>query len=249
VPLVDLNDPLHLGVRIGAEPDGHPNTRNGVFLVYPRKFVLDMMRERWAWLAPALGLTATSSLIIVGCAYGYQIEALAELGITRVIGTETSTAMRTRLAQSEDAEIQAALAADGLTHTSGRGQELYNLWNVRAGQARSARAADILNEDLANNGSRNNVRNAIQAKGGTSWDVITENVLTVLSDAECTTLAGRARSLSGISRLIHLVSTTTPKRQRGDLSLPPIYNWKSVAEWKALIPADTFVSLYTREIL
>ncbi len=244
MPLIDPSDPVHLGITCGAEGEwGHPNTRNEVRLVYSRYHVLPELRRRWAWLVPALGLTPLSSIALVGCAYGYSLEVLAEMGITRVVGTEPTAGLRTKMAQSEDADVQAAIEAVGLTIASGDGLRLYNALRERPGVARSPKAADVLNEDLSSNQSRTRLRNALIAKGGSSgWIVITENVLTVLSDAECTTLATRARSLNGIGRLIHLVSTTSEGNIAG-------YNWHEASAWKALLPQDTIVSLYTREVL
>lgn len=243
LPGLDLNDPVHLGIVIDGEGEwGHPNTRTAVRLIYARKHVIPILRERWAWLIPLLGLTPASSLCLIGCAYGYSLEVLAEFGITRVIGVETSSAMQMKKSQSEDADVQAAIEAVGLSITVGDGLRLYGALRDRPGQARCTRAADVLNEDLSNNASRNRVRQALQGKGGTSWDLITENVCTVLTDAECVTLSGRAHQLNGVARVIHLNSTTAS----GNI---PGYNWKTAAEWKALLPADTIVSLYTREML
>lgn len=270
LPGLDLNDPVHLGIICDAEPEGHPNTRAGVRLVYARHHVIPELQRRWRWLVPLLGLTSTSSVLIVGGAYGYSLEVLAQPtivdprpfgpddpngtpivgNITRTLAIETAAGIRAKLTQPEDAEIQAAIEAVGLTVASGDGLRLFNTLRDRPGQARSPRAADVLAEDMANNASRNRVRTALLGKGGSGdWQVITENVLTVLTDAECQTLSSRAQSLNGIGRLIHLVSTTTPKRPAGDPRLPAIYNWKSAMEWKALLPNDTIVSLYTRELL
>jgi hypothetical protein len=250
MPLVDLNDPVHLGINVGAEGQwGHPNTRPEVRLTYSRVHVLPELRRRWAWLVPALGLTPTSSIALLGCAYGYSLEVLAaDHNITRVVGTETASGIRTKMGQSEDADIQAAIEAVGLSVASGDGLRLFNALRDRAGLVRSTRTADVLNESLANNPSRNRLRDALLAKGGTSWDVVSENVLTVLTDSECQTFATQARAVRGITRLIHLVSTARIKAgERSDLIAG--YNSKTAMEWKALLPDDTIVSLYTREIL
>lgn len=244
VPLIDVNDPVHLGIVCDAEPDGHPNTREGVRLTYARYHVLPLLRERWAWLVPLLGLTPTSSIALIGCAYGYSLEVLTELGIPRVVGTETSATLQTKKSQSEDADLAAAITSVGLTTASGDGQRILTRVNDRAGLPRSAKAADVLNEDLSTAASRTRLRNALTAKGGSSWDLITENVLTVLSDAECQTLSSRAHQLANVNRVIHLVSTTV-----AGVGQSASYNWKTVGQWKALLPADTIVSLYTREIL
>lgn len=252
MPLVDLNDPVHLGIICNAEPEGHPSTREAVRLTYARFHVIPILRERWTWLIPLLGLTPTSSIILVGASYGYSLEILAEFGITRVIGLETATGIRNRITIPEDAEIQAAIEEVGLTIASGDGARLYGQLRDRPGQPRCTKGADILAEDLSSNASRTRVRQAIQGKGGTTWDVITENVCTVLSDAECVTLSGRAHQLAGITRLIHLNSTArlkvTPEGTvRYDLN--PGYNSHLNSEWKALLPNDLCVSLYTRELL
>lgn len=248
LPGLDLNDPVHLGITCGAEGQwGHPNTRAGVRLTYSRFHVIPELRKRWAWLVPLLGLTSTSSICLIGCAYGYSLEILAEdFGITRVIGIETASALQTKKAQSEDGDIQAAIESVGLSIGSGDGLRLYTALRDRPGQPRCAKADDVLNEDLSSNASRNRVRQALLGKGGTTWDVITENVCTVLTDAECVTLSARAHQLAGVARVIHLVSTLLPDCEPGQQ--PAVYNWKTVAQWAALVPADSFVSVYTRAV-
>lgn len=245
MPLVDLSDPRHLGIICGAEGQwGHPGDRAQVRLTYARFHVVPMLRERWGWLVPLLGLTPQSSVCLIGAGYGYSLEVLEDdHGITRVIGTEPSP-LRAKAAQSEDAEIQAAIEAVGLSVATGDGARLFSALRDRPGLPRATRASDVLSEDLASNASRTRVRQALQAKGAASWDVITENVLTVLSDAECVALSSRLRQLSGVNRVIHLTSTRVPPES--EAIQDPIYNWKSVAEWKALLPADLIVSLYTR---
>ena len=252
MPLVDINDPIHLGIHGYAEGAwGHPNTRAGISLVYSRHQVVPELRRRWAWLVPLLGLTSASSIVLVGAAWGYSMEILeSDYGITRAIGLETSSGIRGKLNQSEDAEIAAAITAVGLNPASGEGLDrAIKLGGVMKGYPRSPKQGSILDEGMVNPGSRNRVRNAIQALGGTSWDVISENVLTVLSDAECVQYAGYARAVPGVARVIHLVSTCTPKRPPGHRDLPPEYNWKYLSDWKTLMSPDYVVSIYTREML
>lgn len=247
MPLVNLSDATHLGIICDAEPDGHPGTRAAVWLVYARHHVIPILIERWGWLVPLLGLTSTTTIAIIGAGYGYSLDVLADMGITRVVGTEPTAGLRAKATQPEDGDVQTAIEAVGLSITSGRGLELYTRLRDRPGQARCVRSADLLADDLASNQSRTRVRNALLAKGGSSFTVITENVLTVLSNSECTTLAGRIRQINGVARVVHLVSEASIKAgTRRDINTP--YNSKTVTEWKALLPNDTVVGIYTKEL-
>ncbi len=86
--------------------------------------------------------------------------------------------------------------------------------------------------------STNQGRTAARALLGTVDWVITEDVLPMLSDAECTALGTRARSVNANVKVAHWVSPSTPS---GVESVPTM-NWKTLAQWKTLMSPDTIVA-------
>lgn len=114
-----------------------------------------------------------------------------------------------------------------------------------------------MDEDLSNNGSRNRVRGVLG-----DIDVgITEATLSTLEDAEVVALIDRVNQINASMSRVHMVVEkmfTYKKRQRTESQLPEgydpadvsdyigqdsRYNWKTLAEWKLLVPTDTFMSL------
>lgn len=95
----------------------------------------------------------------------------------------------------------------------------------------------ILNEDGTTNASRGRIRQALGLTGNNraTW-AISEDVLPVLSDAEAQTLDSNMRLIA--TNVAHLVSEVTPS---GD----PRLNWKTIAQWKSLLPNAVIVSRQT----
>lgn len=78
-----------LAYDFGAEPDGHPNTREEIRLHYERAALWPDMVRRAGFFAQHFGLTSTSRVLLVGAGFGWTVEALGNLGV-RAIGTDTS---------------------------------------------------------------------------------------------------------------------------------------------------------------
>lgn len=215
--------------QINAEPNGHPNTRGPVILNYHRAVILPGLRSRVAGLTTALGWIAPGpALVIVGAGFGWLAELLeTESGFTRVVALDPSIYIQTNKAGTEEADINAGILAVGLSPTSGEGLTLKGTLYDGAARTRSARG--VLNELLDTNQSRNRVRTAL---GAVPEVVLTESVLESLTDAECQTLSTRAHAFSASVQLVHLVITDPP----------PPFNAKTLAQWKALLPGDLFVS-------
>ena len=179
-----------------------------------------------------LGLAANlaQKIVIVGCGYGWVIEKLLEMGFTNVAGTDTSSYIQGTKTQTEDAEIDAAIAAAGLDPTQGEGLALRQ--KILPAVARSKVPDKVLNEDMANNASRNRIKNAVG--GGTIAWGISDSVLESLTDSECVTASSRAHQIC--TNVAHLVVTARDGNHPG-------YNWKTLEQWKTLIPADTFIQV------
>lgn len=259
MPLFDYNSKTAFDdtYKRGAEWQwGHPNTRTEVTLHYHRFVQLPVKRQEITRLAGALGWNTNTRALIIGCGFGWSAEVLlTELGVADVAGTDTSAYIQAAKDTDEDADLMAAIQAvrsvdprtgipvadtQPLDPASGDGLRLFNAMR-NAGAARSALASDVLGEDLADNRSRN----AIRQRLGTGIDVVTEFVMENLTDVEAQGLHNRIAQIAGVASVTHYVGTNNhypvgprPTRSGGLIT----YNAKPLAVWKALIPDATWVS-------
>ena len=221
--------------EVGAEGAwGHPNTRDEVQLNYHRFAVLPIARDHARNLAAALGWTGLSRVIVVHCGFGWFLEALAELGITQSICATTFAYIQNNKSLNEDADLTTAVQSVGLATNVGDGLTLFTTFRGDGG-ARAKRAAVIFNESLTTNQSRQAIRTAVG--GGSGYDVFTyDGFLNAHTDAEALALSGELHKLAGSARLIHHV-------------YPNWLNFKTLEQWKALLPADTFIEHETWRVL
>ena len=215
-----------LAYDLVAEPDGHPNTREGIRLHYNRLVLWPDMLRRAQFLVQQFGLTAASRVAVIGCGFGWTVEALNALGVPAV-GTDISSFIQTNKAGAEDADITAAIAAVGLSSNSGEGLAHFN--RLRGDGVRTR--ANVLAEDSSTNASRNRIKNAL---GGNLTLCISEDVLTSLTDSECATARAFLEKF-GVS-MCHLVT------EFANPAPPFNFNSKSLADWKLAFPADTIIA-------
>lgn len=105
---------------------------------------------------------------------------------------------------------------------------------IHANKAANA-TVTILNADTATNSGRNAVRQALGLSGNQRADwAITEDVLPVLSDAECLQVGAALRNMA--TNVAHWVSVLVPGGGQ-DARL----NWKTLASWKVLMTPDKVV--------
>jgi hypothetical protein len=213
--------------EVSAEPDGWPHTREGIRLHYNRWAFYPEAQRRAAFFVQQFGLGPTSSVLLLGCGFGWTAEALSDLGID-VVGTDVSPYIHSVKDTPEDSELSAEITRVGLDPASGEG--LAHLQRLRAGGVRTR--GKVLNENSANNASRNRVRQAL--KSGNVTLVITEDVITSLTDSEITTLRGHAAGY-GVP-LAHFVT------ENANPAPPFGFNSKTLAQWKALLPNDTIIA-------
>lgn len=110
-------------------------------------------------------------------------------------------------------------------------------------QARKAQNAtvEVYNYDINTNKGRNDVKAALGVTGNNKVDWgITEDVLPMLSDAECSQLSTFAHNIC--TNVAHWTSVADPG------NFAPL-NWKTLAAWKALLPSDYVIRRGTAEIL
>jgi hypothetical protein len=99
----------------------------------------------------------------------------------------------------------------------------------------------ILNESLANGGSRNRVRDAV---GGSVDVVISEFMAESLTDAEMTVALANIHATDNPRLTLHFVAE--PKANGVTRTLfdgtPMPFLFRTVEEWAALYPGETFVA-------
>jgi len=104
-------------------------------------------------------------------------------------------------------------------------------------QTRKAQNADIeiLNADVSTGSGRSAIRQALGISGNSKAShAITEDIITCATDAECTQLSTYLHNLADV--VVHW--TTMLNQGHGQ---DPRLNWKTVAQWKALLPNDLFI--------
>ena len=216
-----------LAYAFHAEPDGHPNTREAIQLHYNRYALFPDMLRRAEFFASNFKLTADDNILIIGCGFGWTTEALTSIGIAAV-GTDTSSYVSMTKSMNEDVDISAAIIAVGLSPVSGEGLEHFN--RIRGDGVRTR--ATILNEDGNTEFSRIRIQNAFS---GNITLIITEDVVTSLSDAECIAFQTQLEKYN-VPRICHFVTEFANPN-------PPFnFNSKSISDWKALFPTSTLVA-------
>jgi hypothetical protein len=167
-------------------------------------------------------------------------------GYTNIVTTDTSGWIQAQQSVDETADLDAAITAVGLNPASGEGLAKRNHLITRGGGSGNRRrhSRPVEDESLSNNGSRNRIRQIL----GDIEVGISEDVIATLSDAEALNISDWIDKINpGIDR-IHLTSELIPAKLASGRQ-DPAYNWKTLADWKLLLPGDTFVSLNTWEVL
>lgn len=249
MPLQDWNLKATFDGAYGfnAEHDGHPNTRAGVRLHYHRGRLLTTAEKVAAYFDSYLGPAAYNQrFVIVGGGFGWVAGELLDLGFTNIVVAETSAYVLAEMDNDDEQEIRDACAAVGLDPNGARADELVARW-ARPGVPRRRRrgqASDvvIVSADISSPQGRNAAKSAV---GGNPQIVVSEEVIGCLSDAEALAFADDCQAWGGQQTVVHLVTTLRPQGGQ-DAG----YNWKTLAEWKALLPANNIlIDAVTGEVL
>lgn len=210
-----------------------PPGRSQVDLNYHKFVIFPRDRTIGTNIKQALDWDNTTRTYVVGCGFGWVIEVLEdELGLSSVVGNETSTYIQTNKSINEDTDIQAAIEGVGLATNVGDGLTLFNTFR-NGGNPRSARAADISDSDLVTGIAQRAERDRI---GGPGFELLTyDGFLNTLNDAEAIDYSTRLNGMNA-ARVSHHV-------------FPGFLNGHTLEEWKLLIPSDTFVEANTYRVL
>lgn len=148
-------------IRVERYFGGHPPDRPEVRVNYHKWGMKPILEGRWAKLVPALGLSSSDLICVVGCGFGWGVDALiAESGAT-CVGVDISDYIAAEIGNTEEAELRAVITAAGLDPDTGRGLEL--MGHIHDGQPRSNIV--FLQTDMSSANERQQIR---QALGG-NW--------------------------------------------------------------------------------
>ena len=175
----------------------------------------------------------------MGCAFGWFSEALSPpLNLLNIYQIDDSPYIQAEKFNTETTEVEAEISKVGLDPNTGEGLTIKG--SLDDGLARASISLVINDSDFSKAGDRQKVKNAL----GSNIIIFTEDVLTSLFDSEAIDLSTNLNKIPNQIQVIHLVSTLEAHGvDTGDL------NWKTLANWKALIPADTFIEVGTYRIL
>lgn len=167
-----------------------------IYLNYHKYSMQPILATRWAAMAPVLNIASTELVLIVGCGFGWGVEAfIAETGCTTV-GIDISDYIDAEKANTEEAEIRAAIIAAGHDPDTGHGAAV--LAGVFDGQPRSN--VIILKEDASTNTSRQAIRAAL---GNWPSVCILEDLIDeTTTDGEITLVNNAMDNFAGSQRII-----------------------------------------------
>lgn len=231
--------------NVGAEGKwGHPGTRQEIRLHYSRIWMMPTIQARAQGIATAMGWVAPGPvLVVVGAGFAWLAEAFEGLGFTRVVGIDVSPYIQTDKTASVETDLDAAITAVGLNPASGEGLERKQMimaeYNVTPGpKTRASRGC--LNQTGSTQQSRNAVRSALGLSGNTQPDwLLTENVIERMTDAEV--IADSTSLKAWVPNLAHYVQPVDINHPAGLDANGNDWNAKTLEQWKALLPLDTFI--------
>lgn len=217
-----------------AEKNGHPNTRPPVKLHYNRVIMKPDCDIRAQNLVRLLNLNVDTHILIIGAGFGWTAEALRDNhGITNIIATDTSEYVQQNKINDDSQEIRDAILKTGLDPDSREGQFIFN-------QLVSPKRSniEIYEEDLLTQNSR---RRILRLLNNRIDIVLTEYVMSTLTDDEAINLSKNLHDISNSSRIVHLdVNFTNSKNVN--------YNYKYLRDWSRLIPGDIWIDGSTYKV-
>lgn len=211
-------------IRLERYTGGHPNTRAEFRGNYERRALfsttipqLDPTTAEWANIVAHFNWSLTTSILIVGCGFGWTIEYLQSVGYASSWGTDTSIYIQ--------ADKDTVDPADGVK--------------------RSLDPTRIHDADVSKPNNRGQLILDTVGAGNRFDVIVSERVLTSLTDAEAVSFRNDLDEMradpNGV--IIHIETPVSDGQQ------DPAMNWKSLADWKTLLPLDTIVRTGGREFL
>jgi hypothetical protein len=248
VPLQDWNLRSTFDGAYGSIIRSPPGEHSGVpiHVHYLRSALRGVAIPVAAYFDSYLGPAAYNQrFVIVGGGFGWIADELLDRGFTNIVVAETSQYILDNMDLDDEADVRDACEAAGYDRNS-PGVDALVGWFARTGVPRRRRGqvaedVPIVSADISTPQGRNAAKSVI---GGNPQIVVSEDVIGTLSDAEAIQFAADCQKWGGQQTVVHLVTTLDP-----DASQDPGYNWKTLADWKLLIPSDIFIDAVTGEVL
>lgn len=155
-------------------PGGGPGPSEGrkeVRLCYHRAVIKPMLETYWKNLVPSVyDIKRGDTVVVVGAAFGWGVEALIALTGANVVGIDISDYVARAKDTDESDEIDACIKLVGLDPTQGRGLEIKNTYYTPGPRCTTT----VLQEDMETPESRKRVLKALNSKS-IDW-TIKENI-------------------------------------------------------------------------
>lgn len=187
----------------GDPPGGQP-----IWINYHKYSMAPILSRRWSLCAPILSIDPSELVLVVGCGFGWGVEAfIAETGCTTV-GVDISDYIEAEKGNTEEAEVRSAIIAAGYDPDSGHGATV--LAGVTDDQPRSN--VIILKQDAQTNQSRNAIR---QALGGWPTVCIVEDLIDeTTTDQEIIQINNALNLFAGSQRVIWMTDGQSGRSQQ-----------------------------------
>lgn len=239
--------------RKGIEWDGFPSAGLGArsevklhFVRAIREASIQRIADFYeSFLTPA---NFNRRFIIIGGGFGWVAQELLVRGFTDIVVVDTSAYVQAEKGNTDEQEVRDAITAVGLDPDTGRGAVLLERGSPAASRGPRGGTISIVDEDISTSAGRTAVRDALIGNGNPQI-VISEDVVTSLEDAEVLSLNDSMQAWSGPQTIAHIV-TALPTDTVG---VPERYgapfNWKTLADWKALLPDEIWIDIGTGDVL
>ena len=195
---------------------GHPNTRPEVVVHYHKWAMAPLLANRWAKLQPILNIQSSDFVLVVGASFGWGVDAIITETSATIVGVDISQYIIDEQANTEETELRVEIEAVGLDPDSGRGLEL--MGHIYDGEPRSN--IIVLQENAATNGSRQNIRAALDGNNPTvciAEDIINDD----WTDTDIVNLRNVMNGFGGTQRLIFLYTETSTRTHQNLFDLLP----------------------------
>lgn len=192
---------------LAGQPAGHYDRRTLFSTTVP---ALNSIGREWENIVAHFNWPLTTSILVVGCGFGWSVEHLQAVGYVNSWGTDPSLYIQ--------ADKDTIDPADGVK--------------------RSLDPTRIHDADVSKPNNSGQLILATVGAGNRFDVIISERVLTSLTDAEAVSFRNDLDEMradpSGVIIHIELPGVPGPGND-------PLMNWKTLADWKTLLPLDTMV--------
>lgn len=217
MPIIDASDPACWNLKEDIYASYWMTFIQGVPVSYCRAGFFRPQSFVAQRLIDVLKLTAASRVAIIGAGYGWTAEHLTSTlpGII-VVCTDTSTYLQANKNQPEtDYLLSCGLTPEQVAACDDGGPRC---------------RVQLLDADVLTESGRPQI-------GVCDW-LISENILPWLSDGEAQALDA---AMSTLGKTAHYVTPLIPQSPTAPPEKAPVWNWKSVEDWKALMPNSTII--------